>query len=116
MAKNDVRIKDILHHLLQVDTSHFKGRQIGPSDAIGNKCILVIIDAYAFLVPIRDLFATIAAIVLLKFIGTFKLPSAIVSDNDSQFVNETIKSLCEALQVEHLRINAYSHKENGTRF
>jgi IS30 family transposase len=87
-----------------------------PVDETGNKHILVIIDSfsrYAYLVPVPDLQASTAARALLQFTSLFGVASAIVSDNGSQFVNETIKSLFEALQIEHIRINAYSHEENG---
>ena len=87
-----------------------------PVDEQGNKHILVIIDAFSrfcLLTPIADLSAQTAAQALLKFVGLFGVPGEIVSDNGTQFANQTVAHLLKALHTEHKRINAYSHEENG---
>ena len=85
-------------------------------DEAGNRHILVIIDAvsrYCYLVPIPELTAATAAQALIKFMGQFMGPAEIISDNGTQFVNQTVEHLLRALSTDHNRINAYSHEENG---
>ena len=87
-----------------------------PADDDGNRHILVIIDAFSrfcHLVPIKDLEATTAADAIIKFIGLFGIPSEIVSDNGTQFINKTVEHLLKSIYTEHTRINPYSHEENG---
>lgn len=87
-----------------------------PVDEDGHKHILVVIDAFSrfcYLIPTADLSGQTAAKALIKFFGLFGVPGEIVSDNGTQFANQTVEHLLKALHSEHVRINAYSHEENG---
>ena len=83
-----------------------------PVDEAGNKYIITIIDAFTLwcmLIPIVDATAISAADALVKWMGTFGIPSSIVSDN----VNSLVPTLLDLLYIQHNRINAYSHEENA---
>jgi transposase InsO family protein len=87
-----------------------------PMDKEGYKHLIVIVDAFSRwveLYKVKDLTAEPAVKALTEWVGRFGVPSAIVSDNGTQFVNEAVTGLLETLNIEHLRINAYSHEENG---
>lgn len=93
---------------------------IGPIDIPGsideNKYILVIIDAFSRftrLYAIPDTKAINAANCLLDWIGTFGIPSGIVSDNGTQFANELVTQIYDMMDIEDLKIHAYSKEENG---
>jgi transposase InsO family protein len=87
-----------------------------PSDDNDNRYIIVIIDAFSrwsMLVPTKDATAKSAAQALLQWFGFFGIPSNIVSDNGSQYVNSLITEFLNELRINHIRINAYSHEENA---
>ena len=93
---------------------------IGPINEEGqddlHNYILVIIDAFSRFVrlyPVKDTTANSALTPLLDWICTFGCPSAIVSDNGTQFVNNLVKLFFDASQIEHALINAYNSEENG---
>jgi hypothetical protein len=92
---------------------------IGPlptAESDGYKYIIVIIDAfsrYVKLIPAKDTSASEAQRALLEWVGTFGLPSQIISDNGTQFANETITELLSLFETEHIKINAYSKEENA---
>ena len=87
-----------------------------PIDEDGNRYIIAMIDAFSrwvMLVPAPDATAVSAASALLKWMGFFGIPSNIVSDNGTQYVNELITKFLKILRVNHIKINAYSHEENA---
>ena len=93
---------------------------IGPINEEGQddqyNYILVIIDAFSRFVrlyPVKDTTAKSALAALIDWVCTFGCPSAIVSDNGTQFVNNLIKEFFEVSQIEHALINAYNSEENG---
>jgi hypothetical protein len=87
-----------------------------PADEQGNKYVIVIIDAFSrwnMLIPTVDATAKSAAYALIQWMGFFGIPSNIVSDNGTQYVNTLIDDFLSVIHTEHTRINAYSHEENG---
>ncbi len=78
--------------------------------------ILVIIDAFSRFVrlyPVKDTTAQSALTALTDWICTFGCPSAIVSDNGTQFVNNLITAFLGTSRIQHALIHAYSSEENG---
>ena len=87
-----------------------------PEDAEGNKYIIVIIDCFTRWVELYATKSTSsedAAKALLQHTGRYGQASQILSDNGSQFVNETITELLKLLGSEHVRTIAYSHEQNA---
>ena len=100
-----------LHDQVAIDT-------IGPlpQSTDGNKYILTIIDTFSRwveLVPIKDTGGETAAKAILEYIGRYGAPSSFLTDNGTQFVNSTVKSLLNLVEIEHCTIHPYSHEENG---
>jgi transposase InsO family protein len=78
--------------------------------------ILVIIDNFSRFVTLYPCVSTDAeeaAKHLLHHIGTFGLPDQIMSDEGSQFVNDTLKYLAKRLGVNAVTGIAYSKQENA---
>lgn len=97
--------------VLNIDT-------IGPmtEDNDGNKFIIVIICCFTRFVelyPAKDTSAEHAAAALLKHIGRYGAPTHIRSDRGSQYVNETITHLLQAIGTEQMLTTAYSKEENA---
>jgi hypothetical protein len=91
---------------------------IGPltPDEKGNEHILVIIDCFTRFVelyPIPNTTAAVTARMLLQHIGRYGAPCEILSDNGSQFVNNTIGELLKIIGTDQVLTIAYSHEENG---
>lgn len=87
-----------------------------PESAHGHKYILVIIDTFSRLVeliPIHDLTAKNAAAAVIEYIGRYGIPASFLTDNGTQFVNDTITQLMNWISCEHVTIHPYSHQENG---
>ena len=87
-----------------------------PDSKEGHKYILVIIDSFSRwieLLPIPDTTAITAADALLQFVGRYGVPCAMLTDNGTQFVNQTVEQLSALLNVDHIKTHAYSHEENG---
>jgi len=87
-----------------------------PTNDESKKYILVIIDAFSRFVMLRaipDTTAKEAINGLLDWIGIFGIPSAVVSDNGTQFANELVDDLLELLATDNIKIHAYSKEENG---
>lgn len=96
---------------LNVDT-------IGPfePDDNGNTYVITLIDCFTRwveLYAVKDTSAKSAANVLLLHMGRFGIPSQILSDNGSQFVNELITEFTKLIGTEHVRTLAYSKEENA---
>jgi transposase InsO family protein len=87
-----------------------------PKDAKGNCFIIVIIDKFTRvteLYPEPSTDAESAADALLQHTGTYGLPNKIQSDNGPQYLNKTIKELCELTGLDHTTTMAYSKEENA---
>lgn len=87
-----------------------------PADSEGYCYILVIICCFTRFVelyPIKSTNAEEAAIALLQHFGRYGVPSTLVSDNGSQFVNERIAAINKLVDTEHKFTIAYSKEENG---
>jgi transposase InsO family protein len=96
---------------LNVDT-------IGPfePDDSGNTYIITIIDCFTRwveLYAVKDTTAISAANVLLLHMGRFGIPTQILSDNGSQFVNDIITEFTKLVGTEHVKTLAYSKEENA---
>jgi hypothetical protein len=65
------------------------------------------------LIPIKTVDGATAGKEVLKHLCRYGTPMSIVSDNGTQFINAMIKELFAVAGIEHTRITAYSHEENG---
>ena len=97
--------------MLQVDT-------IGPLPEDGNGCkyVVAIIDCFTRWVefyPAPTCSAEEAASALYQHAGRYGNARCIMSDNGSQFVNETCDTLCELMGTTRRFTSPYSHEQNG---
>ena len=98
-------------HTLAVDT-------IGPlpEDDKGNKYIIAIIDEFSHFLEIfaaPDATAVSAAHALFQRTGRYGIPTTLVSDGGSQFINSIISQFLELIGTDHHITLAYSKQENG---
>jgi len=98
-------------HSLAVDT-------IGPlpEDEKGNKYIIAVIDIFSRFLemyPAPDATAACAADALLQHTGRYGIPSLLISDAGSQYVNNIISSLLELTGTDQHVTLAHSKQENG---
>jgi transposase InsO family protein len=98
-------------HSLAVDT-------IGPlpEDEKGNKYIIAVIDIFSRFLemhPAPDATAVSAADALLQHTGRYGIPSLLISDAGSQYVNEIISELLKMMGSDHQVTLAHSKQENG---
>lgn len=87
-----------------------------PEDQDGFKYIIVIIDSFTRFIELykaKDLTGSTAAQVVLQHVGRYGTPMTILSDNGTQFKNELVSALQQALQVTHNFTTPYSHEENS---
>ena len=89
-------------HSLAVDT-------IGPlpEDEKGNKYIIAVIDIFSRFLemyPAPDATAACAADALLQHTGRYGIPSLLISDSGSQYVNNIISSLLELTGTDHMSL------------
>ena len=87
-----------------------------PTSSKGYNSIICVIDTftrYVRLYPTMDTTSTTAAKVLVDFMCDFGVPESILSDNGSQYVNETITQLLATIGIERRLSLAYSHQENA---
>ena len=87
-----------------------------PEDEWGNKYIIALIDSFSrflLLYPAPDASAKSAARAILQAFGTFGCPIELLSDNGSQYVNDTISELLYIMNVDNKLTLAYSHEENA---
>lgn len=78
--------------------------------------ILVVIDnfsRYVELFPLTSVAAHEAAEKLLEHCARYGQPIQILSDGGTQFLNETVSTLCKMLQVTTITATPYSKQENG---
>ncbi len=98
-------------HKLNMDT-------IGPLPETkdGYKHILVIIDCFSRWVELYKCCSTEAeeaAKHLIDFVGRYGCPKEIITDNATQFVNDTIQHFVKLFGTEHLLSIPYSKQENA---
>ena len=87
-----------------------------PTDTSENIHVLAIVDSFTRWIefyPVRTTSAEETAECVLKHIGRFGSPLQILSDNGPAFVNEVIKYLTRAMDVEWIFTIAYSKEENA---
>jgi hypothetical protein len=87
-----------------------------PVDKDGNIYIIVIIDnfsRYVELWPAPDCTALSAASALLRHITLFGIPTEMLSDNGTQFVNQLMDQISTLFSIRLRRTTPYSHEENG---
>lgn len=101
----------VLMDRLNVDT-------IGPlpEDNMGNKYIIVIIDAFSRwveLTPTKDTSAESAAQALMNHAIRFGNPSQVVTDKGTQFNNELIRQFHRLTGTQGVTTTAYSKEENA---
>jgi transposase InsO family protein len=88
-----------------------------PEDTDGNTCVVSIIDTFSRFVTLhacKDATAQTAVDgALLPHMGIFGVPEQLVSDNGTQFVNDLVAQLKEAVGMEMIAIAPYSHEENS---
>jgi hypothetical protein len=87
-----------------------------PISEDGFEYILVIIDCFTRFVeiyPTKTVNAEECGKILLQHIGRYGAPKQILSDNGTQFINGTIKSLLEMVGTEHLKSLANSKEETA---
>lgn len=97
--------------ILHMDSLHME-----ITDPNGNRYVLVLIDScsrWIELFPIPDLLAETAAEKLVEHFGRFGQPSAIRSDNGTQFINQLHDELYRLTGIERIRTIPHSHEENG---
>ena len=85
--------------------------------ANGRKYILVITDdftKYTELVAIEDKKAdTVVKAFFESWVCQHGVPTAIVSDRGKEFLNKTVKKLCEMLGVDHSPTSSYHPQSNA---
>ena len=87
-----------------------------PVDDQNNKYIMVLIDVFSRfveLVAIPDLTALTAAKKTVEFTGRYGIPSEILTDNGTQYVNQLSNELYDLMLTNHTTVMAYSHEENS---
>ena len=87
-----------------------------PESSNGNKYILTLIDTFSRtveLIALPDLTAEKAAEALIGFIGRYGAPCSFLTDNATQFVNQTVEQLMQLINIEHTYTHPYSSEENG---
>jgi transposase InsO family protein len=87
-----------------------------PPSKDGHTYILVIIDCFTRFVELiatKTVNAEECASILLQHIGRYGAPKQILSDNGTQFINNTVSSLLEMAGTQHLRSLANSKEETA---
>ena len=87
-----------------------------PMSSKGDRYIVCIIDCFSRFVtlhPAENTTALDAAKALLQHIGIFGIPCQLLSDNGTQYANETIAELTKLMGVDQQFTQAYSHEENA---
>jgi hypothetical protein len=87
-----------------------------PESGEGHKHIIVIIDNFSRFVemyPSKDVSAKSAARALLQHSGRYGFAQELISDQGTQFVNQSIEELVKLLGMKHTLTMAYSKQENA---
>jgi transposase InsO family protein len=96
---------------LMVDTLH-----MSEPDEHGNKYVIALICCFSRFIelyPVKDPSALAAARALLSHCGRYGFAEQLTSDQESEFVNGTIKSLLQMMGHKHSLTMAYSKEENA---
>jgi len=87
-----------------------------PTSRAGNHYIHVLIDVHSRFVLVKAIpdkrMETIAA-VWLDIFTTFGFPKIVQSDNGTEFVNKTVKTMLDAAKIEQRFISPYHPRANG---
>ena len=87
-----------------------------PMSSKGDRYIVCIIDCFSRFVTLHLAESTTAqeaAKALLQHVGIFGIPCQLLSDNGTQYANETIAELTKLMGVDQQFTQAYSHEENA---
>ncbi|EPB73772.1 integrase core domain protein [Ancylostoma ceylanicum] len=88
-----------------------------PTTLDGNKFIIVFIDSFSkFIIaePIADQKAnTTAQIFMNRFVARFGLPEMLVTDQGSNYMSDTFRTLLRNLNIQHRTSTPYHHESNG---
>ena len=87
-----------------------------PEDEDGNKYVINIIDCFTRFLemyPAKDVSAKSAAKALLQHFGRYGFATDLLSDQGTQFVNETISALTTLMGVKQILTAPYSKQENA---
>ena len=87
-----------------------------PTTEDGYKGILVIteyLSKYPYAVPIRTKSAKEVAGCLWKYISLFGPPCEMLSDQGTEFLNETVEQLCKGFGIDRRVTSAYNPRTNG---
>jgi transposase InsO family protein len=117
------QIKPVIHakpfttaSLAPWDTINIDAMGPFPTSKEGYQHIIVVIDCFTRFVelfPAKSTTADDAAKCILSVVGRYGLPDRILTDGGSQFANETIKELVDALDTKHQITLRYSKEENS---
>jgi hypothetical protein len=96
---------------IQIDTSTHM-----PKSPEGHTALLVVIDVFTGFVILRAVINTTAEVIAKELWEIFCIlgfPKIIQSDNGSEFVNDTLRSLVKITGIEHRLISAYNPRADG---
>ena len=96
---------------IQIDTSTHM-----PKSPEGHTALLVVIDVFTGFVILRAVINTTAEVIAKELWEIFCIlgfPRIIQSDNGSEFVNDTLRSLVKITGIEHRLISAYNPRADG---
>ena len=85
-------------------------------DEKGNKYLIAIIDIFSRLLelyPATDATALSAADAIVQHTGRYGIPTLLISDSGSQYVNEVTSQYLSLMGTDHHITLAYSKQENG---
>jgi hypothetical protein len=87
-----------------------------PPDQFENRYVVVILDCFTRFIglyPSKTKDADEMAEIVLQHTGHYGVPSQILSDNGTEYVNNIIRELLELTGTEHIATIAHSHEENS---
>ena len=87
-----------------------------PRSPCGRRYIAVISDnltRYVFTHALSDKSAMSVAIALNQFITTFGCPREIVTDQGTEFINQTFQAISTYFRIKHVSVKAYRPSANG---
>ena len=87
-----------------------------PTSPDGYNAILVMTEyatRFPMAWPIKNKEASTVAAKLMEYIALFGPPRELLSDQGTEFLNETVNSLLHALGTEHQVTSAYNPRTNG---
>lgn len=113
--------KDGFMHIYDRGDSPFKILHIGhlgplERTSVGNKFVLVVVDAFSkfmFLRPAKSTDSGSVVSSLTEVFSTFGNPGIIVSDRDSAFTSSEFESFCATRNIRHIKISVSTPHANG---